>query len=255
MNTKEERYRALVEDARNDYISRPIVCNAKGVYLTWVEDCREINLWTYWQGIGNYDAKIMLVGQDWGFSDDESKVMRNIREINSGLRADYDYDFDKPSPTDDNLCKLFSVLGYDITRRCKDLFFTNFVLGYRSKGCSGSLNHKWITADAPYFARLVNIIEPAVMICLGKATFDGVQLACTRETRRIRSYNNFIESEYNPVAIPLQSGKTSAAFAVAHCGKIGTMNRNRTGNHKSSQGLARQIEDWKRIRAYIEKQT
>ena len=64
-----------------------------------------------------------------------------------------------------------------------------------------------------------------------------------REKRRIGSYNSFVESEQNPVVIPLQSGKTAAAFAVAHCGKIGTMNRNRTGNHKSSQDLARQIED------------
>ena len=82
MNEKEQLYRALIDDVRKDYLSRPLVRNSKGVYLVWEEECHEINLWTYWQGLGNYDAKIVLVGQDWGFPDRSSKVMQNIREIN-----------------------------------------------------------------------------------------------------------------------------------------------------------------------------
>lgn len=252
MEIKEQLYRSLVEDARNDYLSRPRSSNSKGVYLTWAEDCQEINLWTYWQGIGNYDASIMLVGQDWGFPDATSSVMQNIRDINSGLRRDYE--FDQVSTTDGNLCKLFSVLGYDITQRCKDLFFTNFILGYRSKGFSGNLLHEWLTTDAPFFARLINIIEPRVVICLGKDTFESVQYACTGKKAHLKNLNAFIESTQNPVTLPLLSGKTTTAFAVAHCGTIGTMNRNRSGkngNLSSSHSLDRQIEDWTRINTYL----
>lgn len=131
--------------------------------------------------------------------------MRNIREINGGLRTDYD--IDKYSPTDNNLCELFSVLGYDITRRCKDLFFTNFALGYRSEGYSGNLNHKWIAADASYFARLVNIIEPTVMICLGRATFEGVQIACIGKNGGSEAITALWKASKIPSSFPCNRGK------------------------------------------------
>ena len=252
MNIKEQQYRALVDEVRKDYLSRPIVRNSRGVYLTWEEDCHEINLWTYWQGMGNYDAKIMLVGQDWGSPDSTSKVLQNIREINQGMRTDYV--FDEGSPTDSNLCKLFSVLGYDITKRCKDLFFTNFALGYRSEGFSGNLAQEWLSADAPYFLRLVNIIEPKVIICLGKDTFENVCYACTGKKQHVGKFNAFVESTKNPITLPLLSGKTAVTFAVAHCGTIGTMNRNRTGkggDFTSSHSLDRQIADWERIKPHL----
>ncbi len=39
--------------------------------LVWCDACKkEINLWSYWQG--SLDAKIMLVGQDWGCPFDKS---------------------------------------------------------------------------------------------------------------------------------------------------------------------------------------
>lgn len=254
MPTKEQLYRALVDDVQKDYLSRPRICNAKGVYLKWANDCQEINLWTYWQGRGNYDAKIMLVGQDWGPVIPKSAVMQNIKDINSGLRTDYDYrqiSSPKENPTDKNLCTLFSTLGYELTERCADLFFTNFVLGYRSEGLSGNMMRQWLRADAPYFSRLVNIIEPKVIICLGKDTFENVLYACTGKMRNVGRFNAFIESAQNPVTLPLLSGKTTTVFGEAHCGTIGTMNRNRTGKYGNTitgRGLERQIEDWKRIK-------
>ena len=58
MMTKEAKYTKLIEKVKNSYQSNP-----NG--LTWCDDCKEINLWTYWQGRGNLNAKILLVGQDW----------------------------------------------------------------------------------------------------------------------------------------------------------------------------------------------
>lgn len=253
-HNKEKRYRALVDEVRIDYLTREMSSNSKGVYLKWNGECHEINLWTYWQGIGNYDARIMLVGQDWGCPDPDGSVMESIRRINSGISMDYS--MDQTSPTDRNLCRLFSVLGYDITQRCNDLFFTNLVLGYRSKGVSGNLRTKWMVSDRPYFSRLVNIIEPKVIICLGKDTFTNALAACTDERLRIKSFNAFICGEDNPVVIRLESGKKVAVFAAAHCGTIGTMNRNRadkTEEIKNGHNLDLQIQDWTRIRNYLRK--
>lgn len=252
MNIKRERYYKLVDDVRNDYLSRPISPNSKGIYLFWPEECLEINMWTYWQGKGCYDAKILLVGQDWGSPVNSASVLQNIRDINNDLRSDYE--FDQNSPTDMNLCQLFSVLGYDITEKCEDLFFTNYILGYRSKGLSGNARKSWFTDDAPYFTRLVNILEPGIIICLGKNTFENVLASCTGKKQHVGSYNAFIESIQNPVALSLQSGKTVVVFAVAHCGTIGTMNRNRGGNAKHikpNHRLDLQIKDWKKIKSYI----
>ena len=43
-----------VKDAKESYAS-------KELSLYWHPECEEINLWTYWQGRGNLDAKIMNI--------------------------------------------------------------------------------------------------------------------------------------------------------------------------------------------------
>ena len=54
---KLEQYRQLVSEIRTDYLNG-------SRELKWCEDCKEVNLWTYWQGRGHMDAQVMLVGQD-----------------------------------------------------------------------------------------------------------------------------------------------------------------------------------------------
>lgn len=96
--------------------------------LVWCDACKkEINLWSYWQG--SLDAKIMLVGQDWGcpFDKSFSSTMAEIQKANNGEA--YNYLFNTSSPTDKNLVTLFSkALNKDITKPDNDLFFTNFYL-------------------------------------------------------------------------------------------------------------------------------
>lgn len=143
--------------------------------MYWCEDCEEINLWTYWQGRGNLDAKIMLVGQDWGCPWDESSqnTMKQIGLANRG--EEYRYLENNPSVTDKRLIRLFQEIGYeDISNSYSDLFFTNFILGYRNKGLSGAYQQSWADHDKGYFRELANIIEPKVILCLGRSTFEGV---------------------------------------------------------------------------------
>lgn len=66
-------YDALVRDAQR--CSR---CHSmKGsIKLLGCDFCEEINLWSYWEGGRDHlDAKVLLVGQDWGtyVSDDHIK--------------------------------------------------------------------------------------------------------------------------------------------------------------------------------------
>lgn len=247
---KKQVYFNLVASVKESYPPYDPAHNSKDTYLYWCEDCEEINLWTYWQGRGNLDANIMLVGQDWGCPWDESSqsTMRQIRLANQG--GVYDYLNNNPSVTDNRLIRLFQEIGYDITKACSNLFFTNFILGYRNKGTSGGYKNEWAEHDKGYFKELTSIIEPKVILCLGRSTFEGVLSAFeTTLPTRIKDYNSFIVSSSNPVAVTLKSGETAYVFALAHCGAMGTLNR----NGKKSTDLGKQLDDWRKIRPYLDK--
>lgn len=249
-SSKETAYRALIHDARNSYES-------KNLSLYWHPDCEEINLWTYWQGRNCLDAKIMLVGQDWGAPTDDSAetTMKQIRLANQNLP--YKYLEDNPSITDKRLTALFQEIGYDITTPQAELFFTNFILGYRYAGLSGGYKLEWAEHDKTFMKRLVNIIHPKVVLCLGRSTFEGVISGFDYKfTPKIGSYNSFIESTRNPVSILLEDGQTVHIFALAHCGAMGTLNRNKSkalpGKKATTNAdLTNQIADWKKILSYL----
>ena len=235
--TKQIQYRELILDAKRIYST---IDQSAPVYLSWCDDCTEqINLWSYWQG--SLTATIMVVGQDWGCPE-ESTVMENIRAINDGKTDLYQYD--KHNPTDCNLVELFASIGIDARKHDERLFFTNFILGYRNKGLTGGLKASWFRECEPLFRRLVEIIDPAIVICLGRNTFHAVMRAMGLRFR-IGSYNRLITSDRNPVII---DGRLF--FAEAHCGYFGTVNRNRGSDQ---HGLILQKEDWKRIKAAIER--
>ena len=255
--TKRDRYRQLIANVKQNYLAKQTEQSTDSVKLLWCKECeREINLWTYWQN--SLDARIMLVGQDWGcpFDDGSEETLRRIRGVNDGTGKPFfpERNYNAIWTTDTNLGELFKILGYDIWQKQPDLFFTNFILGYRDHGTSGGFRQQWVRDDAPYFKRLAEIIEPETIICLGKNTFEGVMFALTGKTERVRGFNRFLNSGENRRTVSLSSGKPASVYAVAHCGTIGTMNRNRgkkaeDGSNLSSKEIAVQKQDWERIKA------
>jgi len=249
--TKQERYTRLISSVRQSYTQFfPEAQNAPlGLY--WCEECQEINLWTYWQGRGNLNADIMLVGQDWGcpWDDSAQTTMEQISRANRNLP--YDYLHNNPSITDARLITLFRTLGLDVRHPCPGVFFTNFILGYRNKGLSGGYQKSWTQHDQGYFRELANIVEPKVILCLARTTFEGVLSAFDVHLHpAIGNYNQFMESRRNPVSVSLDSGQHVYVFALAHCGALGTLNRNR-GKAKPEDILEYQKQDWKRILPYL----
>ena len=90
----------------------------------------------------------------------------------------------------------------------------------------------------------MEIIDPSIVICLRRNTFHAVMRAMDQRFR-IGSYNRLITSDRNPVSI---DGRLF--FREAHCGYFGTVNRNRGSDQR---GLVLQKEDWKRIKAAIDR--
>ena len=89
------------------------------------------------------------------------------------------------------------------------------------------------------FKELVDIIDPKVILCLGRFTFEGVLSAFDiKLSPSIKNYNAYIESMHNPVSVTLENGNTAYIFDLAHCGAI-----TKTQIWKSSWQIGERLED------------
>ena len=248
--TKETQYRQLIQDVRASYPEYKIGGPHDPKKLYWCKDCKEINLWSYWQG--SLDAEILLVGQDWGNPWEKSckDLMQKISSVNNGPIPDYIAD--SKNPTDLALIELFHSIGMNIRKPDRRVFFTNFVLGYRTGKISGGFQKKWAAQDSKFFPRLVEIIKPKVILCLGKSTYKAVMQAMGQKIPKgVARYNAFLESSGNPQEITLPNGQAAYIFALAHCGSFGTINRNRGSIVSREKRLELQKQDWEKIKSRL----
>ena len=239
--SKQERYNWLVEKVRASYPSGDSNMQTEFV---WCDDCEnEINLWTHWQGKGCLNPEILLVGQDWGnpFSGIGKTVLENIKRGCLCLEND-------PFPTDKNLAELFDqALHLNIWEKNQELFFTNLLLGYRTGNNNGNFDKSYFNKDLLYFKELVNILQPKVVICLGRDTFSYALKAYGKEKFLPKDYNIALDKKENKLDI-----NDIRFFGMAHCGNLGCLNR--IGNKKgisAKEGLERQIKDWEEVELYL----
>lgn len=257
---KSEQYVQLISDVAQKYKDPEIITKGKEAGFVWFDPCKEINLWTYWQGWGykdkTPDIDIMLVGQDWDnpFHEPSKEVTANIASMNAGKDIRYLDNIKVTSATDMNLARLFKELGsYDIiNKRYNNLFFTNFFLGYKTT--EKKVNMSIMKEDAPEFKRLCHIIEPNVIICLGRLAYSAAVFSFTGKTPAFTSFNDFLDAGNNFLEIKLNS-KTVRIYAVSHCGNLGVNNRNKGIDIKAEKmdRLQKQIDDWKRISDWLNK--
>ncbi len=222
----------------------------KSVQLEKCSFCNEINLWSYWHGgINNLDADILLVGQDWGnYHDQDCKeLIAQIKRSNNNPERNFVYSTNQ-SITDQNLCTLFNELRkeYNIkdTNNHK-VFFTNFVLCYRKSGSiTGGFRQQWARNCSEHFKRLVDIIKPKIIICLGKQVYTAV-MKCAGKSPKRQGYNLTIADGAQKVSF---GSTTSIVFPMAHCGALGTSNRNKNSSYAK---LTLQKSDWRKIKEYL----
>jgi hypothetical protein len=114
MNPKEAAYRRLVEKRKSFHFEKLLNPSEieGGRY-----DCDHVELWARW--MGNLNAKIMLVGKDFG---------------GNAFFLRFQGGCDPKSTTNKNLIRLFAELGIDIgtpdrPNHSSPVFFTNSVSG------------------------------------------------------------------------------------------------------------------------------
>jgi hypothetical protein len=258
-DTMNKEYLDLVSRVRNDY-KKANKSNGK-IELGWCDDdkipddnlCREINLWTYWQG-WNYAYReshihILLIGQDWGnpYSPYEPGTIKNIRMMNSGVDVPYHNDCNLDSvmaKTDNNLISFFESIGYGDIKDTKypDLFFTNFNLGYRTAQSSGGMTTELMDVDANYIMELIDILKPDKILCLGEAVVKATAKLLFKEIPQYKSFNTYLDEGH--IMIYQGQNYESRIYPLCHPGNYG-VKLNRKG------GYEQHLKDWARIKENI----
>ena len=176
-----------------------------------------IGPWSAWQG--NLDAKIFLIGQDWG----------NKKYYIDNGGSDLD-----DNTSNRNLIELFNVLEIDIgspntQNQTFPLFFTNAILGIKEGDMSRNVSKSWARESTNAFLDpLLKLINPQIIITLGKVAYDEIAYLYSLPKYPLKSL-----IKQNPIALH----DSKRLFAMYHCGRLGLANRN----------LILQKRDWKKI--------
>lgn len=223
MADRQKRYEELVSLRKQCNLCRPDLVNPQLVNKEY--DCDEIGAWSQWYG--SLDAKIMLIGQDWG----------TIQYYNAFLGKD-----DPDNDTMKKLIALFGSIDIPIKKPYREknelLFFTNTVLCLKDDGqMSKSVKEKHCLLCATRFLKpLIEMIQPKILIALGRPAFRAVCHLYNLHSFSARSSRELVEI---PGGIRISDDLT--VFPVVHCSGLGCRNRN----------FSLQLSDWKKIRQKI----
>jgi len=190
-----------------------------------LNDGDHVELWARW--MGNLNAKIMLVGKDFG---------------GKAFFIRFKGYCDPNSVTNRNLMMLFSCIGIDIGNPSNPnneapVFFTNSIFGIidsDSKGKNRISTRSKQESAREFLQPLVHIIDPKIIIAMGKEACECLSFAINLPT--VFSMVHALE------ASPLKTRDSRLVFPVFHCGGLGVANR----------PLVKQLEDWKRIKPFYE---
>jgi len=220
---KKVKFEKLVAKRKEFKFSDPELVNPSQIEGGMYDKENYLNPWDKWHG--NLDAKILLIGQDWG----SEEYYRN-------LKGEYDKDV-TTNLTNANLRKLFKEIGFDNIDENHDipLFFTNAVLGMKKGKMDKQVKEKWYLETANEFIKpLINIVNPEIIIAMGEAAYKTI---AEIYELRVKPLKEIVGKK----PIDLSDGKK--LFVVFHCSpRSCQMNRS----------LDLQKEDWRKIKEYID---
>jgi uracil-DNA glycosylase len=237
VTSKPERYAKLVDDRRNcrkcAAVVNPSAC-AGGKY----DNAAHIGPWSDWQG--NLDADTMIIGQEWGGTDNYERQFGRDRD---------------GDPTNGNLVTLMANIGVTLpppsamqgTTENGVFFFTNGVLCLRQgsatnrtdgeKGAQkNALSKDTFSNCARTFLRAqIELVEPRFVLILGLLAWNGLMEAFSLPPR------STLKEAFLLGHLPLN--RSTIAFPLFHCGSKLHLNR----------PLHLQIDDWKKMKAIMDK--
>jgi len=210
--------KALLELARLRQETRYEGHSTIGDYQEGIWECDFVS--PYSKSSNNADSEIMVVLQDWCSSESF-----NYDVCEETLKLGY-------TPSVKTNIKLNILLSEFFDRNLKDVYSTNLFPFVKP----GPMNARIPAADLFRSAKqftipMVDIIQPKIVICLGKDTFNALRKACGRKV--VYSIEEGVNSSF------LHNG--SRIYCQAHTGQLGQNNRN-------SGGINRVHSDWDQMR-------
>ncbi|BBU68418.1 uracil-DNA glycosylase family protein [Fluviibacter phosphoraccumulans] len=177
--------------------------------------CDSWNCVSPWnKAAGNYDSPIMVIGQDW-ISEDAAE---------SSLKS-FELGCDPENRTNKTLHKL---LLEHFGLKFSDIYGTNLFVFIKP----GAMNSRIPSKDLLYSARKytlaeIDIVQPKVVICLGKAAYDALCRAIG-----VKAKDFELSAEH-----PIRYGCT-LIYGVPHTGPLGINN---------AGGMEKVWEIWKKM--------
>ena len=269
-----DQYKKLMTEIYEE-LDKNDACPERAYYDLFINNSKfdrleEHSLWTYWQGRGVRNPKIMVVGQDWGSIEQSEKYYEYIKKHPDAKVVSYEQ-IREENPelakseftTDKELQRFFEdYLGY--SQICKnhydDIYFTNLIPGYRdgkhSTGSSDEVQKGVTPRVLEDIKNILKTLKPEFIICLGRIV--GESIAEVYEKKNVITsaggFNEFLDVELNkenpqPIALDLGEGHHAKMFVISHLGSLGKANRKRYFNKK---GIEKTVEDdWKVVGDYI----
>ena len=190
-----------------------------GEYQQGVWECDFVS--PYSKSSNNSDSDILVILQDWCSSES------------------FDYDVCEETlnlghtPSVRTNINLKSLLAENFERSLEEIYSTNLFPYVKP----GSMNARIPAADLLRAAKqftipMIDIIQPKIVICLGKDTFNALRKACG--LRIVYSIEEAVSSTF--------IHNQSKVFCQSHTGQLGQNNRNRGG-------INRVKKDWKLMRS------
>ena len=169
-----------------------------------------IGAWSLWQG--SLNAKILLIGQDWG---DQASFEKCL-----GLSGSDD------NATDINLIELFKSINIEVDHPRSAvqnplLFFTNTVLCMKEGGLATKIPSKCYSSCAKlYLAGIIEIIKPEVIITLGKNAYRSIARLYGQKPEPYTKLLMRIKQNMEPLKVSAYAGLPSVILLPApHCGQ------------------------------------
>jgi uracil-DNA glycosylase len=218
---KRARLLALARRRQNATWPRERGYKCIGDYHQGAYECDFVSPYT--RGACNVDAEVMILIQDWAADDVLSGTYLHARAI-----VGHD-------PTRGTNKRLQKLLHEHFGLESKDVYATNVFPFIKVGRMNASIPTRDLVRAAREFALpQMEIIEPRIAVCLGKAAFDAVAVAAGRD--RSNSIADAVK-----VRSPFGIGNTQV-WCQAHTGQHGT-------NHRNRNGLDQVGKDWARMAA------
>ncbi len=259
MVSKKEQYQKLVERRRAcDCCSEFGLTNgAKILKDKNKEDINEIGQWTASYtptSKGSLNAKIVILGQDWGTIEEYNNFI-NSGEIGKSPTSEYEFN---TSPTNKNLEIGLKEIDKEVDLKEGDFgecFMTNEILCYKAGNMSAKIDNRcYKNCTEKFLNALLEIIQPKIIIVLGKATFNALvkngkdnNLFKDKKNayKKNWGYNKTIEYGLEGNFIYSVGNVEILVFPMAHTGALGVLNRNR---HQNAREF---IKDWEDLSDYL----